>query len=266
MECYWIRNSEYEIARLCKASKGVAVLPLASIESHGPHLPVGSDILCAEELLRRLVARETVAVLPILTYSYVAHARMLPGAIHIPTETLTATVEAICDEVYRNGFGKIVLLHCHGGNVTLDGEFLARMLERGKPYVVYSLPVFGSKSQEIAATIQTKDWGHACEMETSMNLVAAPELVNLERLGKKTFPSRPAADLGAARTAYDWTVRHPEMAVGEPQKATKAKGERIFAIWEDEIVAIIRKIKRDRMTLPTLRDYVRKCKSPKSRG
>lgn len=259
MNCYWIQNAEHDIARLRKATQGVAVLPLGSIESHGPHLPLGSDVLCAEHLVARVVAKEPVAVLPTVAYSQVASARMLPGAIHVRCELLMAHVEAICDEVHRNGFEKIVLLHGHGGNTSLHEMFVQRMLEREKPYAVYSIPVFGSKAGEIGALLDTKQWGHACEMETSLNLVAAPELVNLKRLGTKTFPSKPGPDVGAARTPVGWAVSHPEMAVGEPQKATSEKGERIFELWANEVVSILRKIKRDRRTPAAMRRYARKA-------
>lgn len=262
MNCYWIRNSEYELKSLRKASKGVAVLPLASIESHGPHLPLGSDILCAENMIERVVAQETVAVLPILTYSYVAESRMLPGAIHIPTDVLMAQVEAICDEVHRNGFDKIVLLHCHGGNVTLHKGFTARMLERCKPYAVYAVGVFCNMDPKTGDMFDSET-GHACEMETSLNLVAAPQHVNLKALGSKTFPTRSRADVGEALTQVDWVAQHPEMAVGEPLRGTAEKGEASLQAWADGIVKTLRVIQRDRRTLAALRRYNRQVADPK---
>jgi len=264
MNCRWLECSEHDIAALRKASHGVAILPLGSIESHGPHLPLGNDTLCANHLLRLILAREAVAVLPTLTYSYVAESRPLPGAIHIRSHVLMDLVEAICDEVYRNGFGKIVLLHAHGGNTALHTMFLQRTLEREKPYAVYSVPVFGSKWGDIRKLIETKEFGHACEMETSLSLVAIPELVNLKRLGKKTFPTHARPKVGAAATPVDWGTAHPEMAVGQPQKATKEKGERIFALWADEVVGILRQIKRDKLTPSAMRAYARNAHAPRN--
>jgi len=263
MNCRWIEYSEYDTAALRKASHGVAVLPLGSIESHGPHLPLGNDTLCVNHLLGLILARETVAVLPTLTYSYVAESRSLPGAIHIRSDVLMNLVEAICDEVHRNGFGKIVLLHGHGGNTALHTMFLQRTLEREKPYAVYSIPVFGGTWGEIRKLIETKELGHACEMETSLSLVAVPGLVNLKRLGRKTFPTRPRPKVGAAATPVDWGTAHPEMAVGHPQKATRDKGERIFALWADEVARILRQIKRDKKAPSAMRTYARNARAPR---
>jgi len=262
MECHWIRNAECDLAALRDASDGVAVLPLASIESHGPHLPLGSDILCARDLVKRIVAEETVAVLPVLPYSWVAEARMRPGAVHVPSDHLIPQVEAICDEIHRNGFGKVVLLQCHGGNVALHQMMVKRMLERRKPYAVYSIGVFANIPVEMKDVLDSEQYGHACEMETSMNLVAAPELVHLERLGERTFPSQERPDVGDVLTPVDWTATHPQMAVGEPQKATPEKGERIMAAWAEGVVDTLRRIKRDEIVPAAMETYNRQVADP----
>lgn len=258
MDFHWIRNSQYDLAKLRKACKGVAVIPLASIESHGPHLPLGNDILALETIVERVIAKEAVAVLPTLSYSSVVEARMLPGAIHIPTDVLVSYVAAICDEAYRNGFDKIVLLHGHGGNYCLHQGFMKKVLEEEKPYAVYSIPVFGDKGPEIKAMCNSET-DHACEEETSISLASHPEFVWLKRLGKKTFPGKARPDVGAAATPVDWTAMHPEMVVGRPQLATRGKGEEMLAIWEQEVVSILRKIKKDNLTIASLRDYTKRA-------
>ena len=256
MNCYWIRNTETTLAELREASAGVALVPLASIESHGPHLPLGSDPLCIEYLVGRVIAEEMVAVLPTVIYSSVIEARMLPGAVNIQTETLMDLVEQLCDEIYRNGFEKIVLLHGHGGNVALDYAFLKRVLEKEKPYACYSLPVLAGRWEQVAALLETTETGHACEFETSLNMVACPELVRLDLLGEKTFPTQPAPQVGSAKTPVDWNALHPEMAVGEPQKATREKGERIAELWAAGIIHDLRLIKQDTRTQEMMRAYI----------
>jgi creatinine amidohydrolase/Fe(II)-dependent formamide hydrolase-like protein len=152
----------------------------------------------------------------------------------------------------------VVLLHGHGGNAALDDIFVRRMLERDKPYLVYSLSATAGKGNQIAAMLESNEWGHAGELETSKNLAANPDLVNLKRLGKKTFPSQPAPDVSPALSPVAWVSAHPEMAVGIPQKASKEKGDKIFAIVVDGIVDVLRKIKKDRIGPAAMRAYVRK--------
>lgn len=260
MNCYWIENTETTLAELREASAGVALLPLASIESHGPHLPLGSDPLCIRHVLKDAIRREPVAVLPVLEYSYVAEARQYPGAIHIRSRLLMDLVENICDEVYRNGFTKIVLLQGHGGNVLCDTGFLKRLLELEKPYIVYSVPIFAGNGDPIMAMVKSKEWGHACEFETSLNLAACPELVRLDLLGRKTFPSdERATRLGCVRTPFDWNGHHPEMAVGKPQLATVKQGRAAARYWAEGIAACVRKIKADTFTPAVSEAYRRGC-------
>jgi len=255
MNCYWIENSDATITALREASEGVALFPLGSIESHGPHLPLGCDPIKTDNLVRHVIGRETVAVLPTLAYSSVASARALPGAIHIRSETLMQYVEEICDEVYRNGFSKIVLLHGHGGNVALYQMFATRMLEREKPYAVYSLSAQADKWDEMKQTADCDEWGHACEWETSMALMACPQLVDLEALGSRTFPTVPPPNVGVALTPVDWISRHPDMAVGEPQKASVAKGERWLEMVVTAVVEHLKLIKQDERTLQEMQTY-----------
>lgn len=261
VDCYWVRNTEKSLRRLRAATKGVAVLPLASIESHGPHLPLGSDLLCTDHIMAAVLRDVTVAVLPTLAYTCVTAARMLPGAIHVMSSVLMDQVETICDEVARNGFEKVVLFQGHGGNVFVDSAFVRRILERNKPYVVYSIPVFAGKGEDLAALCESDDLGHACELETSMCLAACPDLVALKALGKKTFPSQPGLDVGCAHTSADWIARHPEMAVGRPRLATREKGVRAFEIWVAGVVDCLKRVKRDTVTRGVLQDYVRKMEA-----
>lgn len=258
MECYWIRNTDATLAGLRRVARSVAVIPLASIESHGPHLPLGSDPLGIEYIMELVLKKETVAVLPVLPYTNVVEARMLPGAIHIRTDLLMDFLENICDEIYRNGFNKIVLLHGHGGNESLAKAFLARILEKEKPYAFYNIPVLAGRGEQIKNELETTLIGHACELETSLDMVACPELVNLKALGKKTFPSQPVPDVGSAQTPVWWTAAHPDMAVGFPWKATPAKGKKIAKYWADGIVESLRLIKKDRLCSSAMKSYIKR--------
>lgn len=260
--CEWEHNTEADFEALLARTGGVAVLPLGSLESHGPHLPVGSDLLCIRSVMQRVAAREPVAVLPALPYSYVAEATCLPGAIHIDSMLLLPFVESICDEAARNGFRKIVLVHGHGGNYTLHQALSKRILEREKPYAWYSIPPLPDMGAFVSALMESKDIGHACEMETSMNLAAAPEHVRLGRVKGQVYKKAPYPDFGHALTPVDWIGRWPDMVVGDPSKATREKGERILAEWADRLVAYLRAIKADTYTGRAYARFIRDRRDP----
>ena len=261
MECRWIRTAEHDLRKLRDAAQGLAVLPLSSIESHGPHLPMGSDPLCLEHLLQRVTEHEVVALLPQLMYSYVLAAKQLPGAIHIDSALLVQFVENICDEIHRNGFGKIVLLHGHGGCVPLLQMFCNRMAEKAKPYAIYAIPVLPGMREVYDEVLETRDHGHACELETSLDLVAAPDLVQLDKLQGRVYKPQPLPDVGEALTPLGWACRWPEMVAGDPSKATREKGEKIYAAWSDHVVDIIRKIKADDVLPRVMADHAGKSRS-----
>lgn len=260
----WARTAQHDFRDLIRRTGGVAVLPLASLESHGPHLPVGSDWLCIDHVMKKVVAREPVAMLPSLPYSYVAEASCLPGAVHIDSAILLPFVEAICDEAARNGFRKLVMVHGHGGNYTLHQQLSKRVLERAKPYAWYSVPPLPDMGEFITELVGGRTVGHACEMEASMNLAAAPEHVHLEKLRGRVYRPGPYPDLGSrhALTPVDWIGRWPEMVVGDPSKATREKGEKILDLWADRLVVFLRKVKADEYTPAVMRRFVEARQNP----
>lgn len=261
MECRWIKTAEHDLGALRDAADGVAVVPLASIESHGPHLPLGADPLGLEYLLEQIEQREVVAILPQLMYSYVLSARRLPGAIHIDSMLLIQFVENICDEAHRNGFDKLVLLHGHGGCVPLLDMFCARIAEKAKPYAVYAIPVLPGMAPLYDDILETKQRGHACELETSLDLVAFPELVRLDKLQGRVYEPQPLPDVRPAITPLDWACRWPEMAAGDPSKATREKGEKLWSEWRDRVVDILRRIKADEINPRLMAEHTEKTRS-----
>ncbi len=265
-DCYWINQTDATFPVLRDASERVALIPLGSIESHGPHLPLGCDPIKTDNLVKEILKHEQVAVLPTMAYTYVADARMMPGAIHIKSHILMDYVECICDEVYRNGFNKVILLHGHGGNTSLNTMFCNRMLEKEKPYAVYSLSAQGDAWDKMMELTEGKHNGHACEWETSIFHMARPDLIRMELLGEKTYPRQEKADVGNALTAVDWVSKYPEMVVGKPQLASKEKGAKFLEIASTSVVEHIRKIKKDTKTLEVIASYIRRANSVGGRG
>src|SRR5690606_29127243 len=95
---------------------GVCLVPLGVLETHGPHLPLGTDVFIAHALACRAAEREPAVVFPPLPFGKVYEAAPFPGAVALKPDLLVALAENTFDEIGRNGFEKILLVNGHGGN------------------------------------------------------------------------------------------------------------------------------------------------------
>lgn len=253
----YLTVAEFEEARE-KAGR-VAMIPVGSLETHGPHLPLGNDGLKIGRIADMVAEIEPVVVLPTLFYTQSYQAKLWPGALCIHSELLTAFMENICDEVYRNGFEKIVLLHGHGGNTPVMEGFLRLVADKAKPYAVYSIPPWAGLQELMDRIKETKDIGHACEMETSMALYLFPESVNMDAVEGKVFQKQDRLNVLPAQTPVDWIANWPEGPLGQPSKATKEKGEKLVRTWVEIVADAVRRIKQDR-TVPEIMKRLREAK------
>ncbi|MBE6649709.1 MAG: creatininase family protein [Ruminococcaceae bacterium] len=141
---FWERLREEEFDKAIKASEGVCVVPIGCLEKHGQHQPTGCDLYIARTVLEEAAKAEEVVIFP--TPHWVGdvspyHSRLNPdgahGGIGLNPLTLFRLLEELCDEIYRNGFNKILLFSAHGGNAWLLPQFLRHQAEKKKPYATY---------------------------------------------------------------------------------------------------------------------------------
>jgi creatinine amidohydrolase len=105
----------------------VVVIPIGSTEQHGPHMPVGTDFLVAQELGRRLGERANVIVTPVIPIGYAKYHTTFPGTLSVSEETLTNALIEICDDLLKYGMTHVIFVNGHGGNMRSlgrCGEFL----------------------------------------------------------------------------------------------------------------------------------------------
>ncbi|MEK7397192.1 MAG: creatininase family protein [Candidatus Poribacteria bacterium] len=243
----WLELAATSFDDAMQKSKGVVLVPIGSIEIHGPHLPVGCDTLIVEKLVEMVAEREPVVVAPVMAYTMAPVARLHPGGISLPPELLVEHLQKVCDELARNGFNKIVLVHAHGGNVPMHQMILATTLDRAKPYSLYSIPPLAGAGEVIARLKESEEHGHACEVETSLALHLFPELCFMDRVRGKVYHRQRDLDVGPVATPVDWAAHYPHYAVGDASKASAHKGEKIMNAWADTVVDIVRKVKEDRV-------------------
>ncbi|HEY8491867.1 MAG TPA: creatininase family protein [Dehalococcoidia bacterium] len=164
----------------------VLVLPVASVEQHGPHLPLYTDSLVVEAVLAEAVARAgerlNIWTLPLLAYGRSTEHGHFPGTLTLSAATLARVLLEIAGGLSRSGFRKLVLLNGHGGNVsTLDTVARDIRAETGMLVFVTGTGLSANLPEGTMDPLELQ-WGlHAGALETSAVLAVAPHAVDLER-------------------------------------------------------------------------------------
>ena len=137
---------------------GVCIIPLGVLERHSDHLPLGTDFLNSHKLASLAAEKEPAVVFPPFYFGQIYEARCYPGTFTLKPILLVEVLQAVMDEIGRNGFKKIILLNGHGGNIHLL-HFLAQCsLWEEKPYSVYLF------ERELTEARQ-KEWDDILETE-----------------------------------------------------------------------------------------------------
>lgn len=234
-EVEW-RRMRADQLRALAAQDAIVILPVASIEQHGPHLPVEVDSRLGEEVAAR-TARKAIArgqptlVLPVLWTGLSEHHMSFSGTITLDFPAFSAVVECVVRSVLRDGFKRIVLLNAHGGNENALRTITDELTPKYRTPIVqftywYAAAVAIAKILETQGGLQ-----HACEAETAMMMVASPELVAESRIPLAKANMSPDVSDVVGGGVYRWRAigaRSASGVIGNPEAASKEKGERLF--------------------------------------
>lgn len=229
-----------DVAAFLETGPRVAVLPFGALEQHGPHLPLSTDTLQADEVARRLADDLDAALLPAIPLGNTWSNEALPGTVSLTADTVTAVCADAAASVERMGFELLVVVNGDFGNrLPLQRAAEASAARGGMPVVVLDYPGL----VEIGDAVKESPWAapglcHADEIETSMVWAIAPHLVRGDRLAPE-YPEMPA-DFGLRQMALAPLSRTG--VFGDPRPATAEKGERILAHVAAESAAVIRRI------------------------
>ena len=149
------------------------ILPVGSLEEHGPHLPLGTDTFHALEVARRLARERPVAVAPPLFYGVCRSTREHPGTVSLRGDTLRALVLDLGREFYRQGFRNLVIISGHAGGIHMAalleaGETLLAELAEIRVAVVNVLDLLREVLAQNPHLVRTKGDAHAGEVETAI--------------------------------------------------------------------------------------------------
>ena len=218
------------------AADSIAVLPVAAVEQHGPHLPVGVDTYIAQAYLARVRALLPVdfpaVFLPVQAVGASDEHRAFRGTLTLSPQTALSAFIEIGESVMRAGIAKLVFINSHGGNITLI-DLAARQL-RVKHAIVAVHTSWGrfGYPDGLFATDERAHGIHGGDIETSIMLAAYPQLVRSEKIAdfrSRTYAmERDYAYLRADFPAgFGWMTQDLQSsgAVGDASLATAAKGE-----------------------------------------
>ncbi len=259
----WDELTAPDFAKAVKDAGGVCVMPVGCVEKHFDHLPLGTDFLNADRICTLAAEKEPAVVFPPYYFGQINEARPFPGTVAIPPVLALELLTAVCDEIARNGFRKIIFFNGHGGNQHLLNYFVQTALADRKPYALYIHPWGPSadRQDEWDAILDTKTHGHACECETSVSLVTHPHLVKPDAVGGRAaepldrFDHLPKRD----RVSVQWFARHPDHYCGDATAATAEKGEKLLALLVDSLAEYIKAVREDRAVLDVLGEFYDKC-------
>lgn len=256
----------YEFAKLswpeinsAVESAKVAVLPAATLEDHGLHLPVDTDVVIAETVSRRAVelVADLAVLLPCVTYGYSPHHIDGPGTLTVRWDTFIGYVQQVASSLAYHGFDKILIVNAHGSNRPVL-DIAARLTIVENPDVQCGMLSWWDLKtvKETVARFRESDWtGHACELETSLYLAIDPERVRMDLARPDINPRMSAhfwSDLvdqppagyrtKVFMTDY-WSTVSETGTWGDPTVATAEKGEAILAAAATELAEIIEELR-----------------------
>jgi creatinine amidohydrolase len=260
----WEELTAPDFIQAIHQSQGVCVLPFGILEKHGPHLPIGTDLLDVRFAVMNAVQQEYAVVFPEYYFGQIFEAQQQPGTIAYSLSTQLTLLQETVKEMARNGCKKVVIVNGHGGNESLLPLFGQAQLATPRDYVVY---VFGLPNTHVpgrpAMKSDAKNDMHAGETETANMLIARPDLVHIDRADQQSGADQHRLELpDNVYTGIWWYARFPNHYSGTGSAATKELGEFDQKAWSSQIAEAIKAIKADDQSLKIQNEYFEKISHP----
>jgi len=247
----------------CKAAADqnkVAVLPVATYEDHGYHLPIDTDVLLCTEICERAVAQipDEAVLIPAVTHGYSPHHMDFPGTITIRWDTFVNYVRDVCCSLAHHGFTHILCVNGHGSNsAPLEMAVRLTVLETEGKALCAAVNHWGLGQVKVEGkSIRESDYGgasHAGEFETALYLALKPELVEMEKAVDERSPlpasfqtdllagKRP--DAASATLMPYWSTMTESGVRGDATKATAEKGQQFLDAALTGLIDLIREFR-----------------------
>jgi creatinine amidohydrolase len=257
----WEELSAADFRQAIEQSKSTCLLPFGILEKHGPHLPLGTDLLNVRYASVHAAEKEYAVVFPEYYFGQIFEAKHEPGTIAYSRELQLKLLQETTDEMARNGCKKIVIINGHGGNESLLPFFAQSQLEKQHDYVVYvqwgrDEPKGGQQKKDALDM-------HAGQSETSAMMISHPDLVHLDRAASESGADQKRVNLPKeVYTGIWWYARFPNHYSGEGALANKELGEFEMNAWINAIAEAIRAARADDQSLRLQNEFYEKSKHP----
>ncbi len=257
----WEELTGPDFIEAIKRSQGTCILPFGILEKHGPHMPIGSDLLNARYAALHAAEQQYAVVFPEYYFGQIAEARHEPGTIAYSRDLQLTLLQATTDEMARNGCKKILIVNGHGGNASLLPYFAQSQLDKPHDYVVYLFdertPATGGPKKKTSID------AHAGESETSKMMIVRPDLLHQDRAANESGADQHREKLPeGVYTGIWWYARFPDHYAGDGSAATHELGEYQMKWWIDSVSNVIAAIKADDVSLKLQNEFYEKSAHP----
>lgn len=237
-----------EVQDYLKQGCKIAILPFGHTEQHGPHLPFGADTYfisavtkMGAELANKEAGKPIALVFPTIPFGN--GGKFADGELRLRPSTFMAVFTDLLQELEAQGFTKAVVATGHGSNSPVMGDALNEAYWNHSKMDGYLVYPYSFIRQEIKEELESDDYGHACEVETSIMLHLCPDKVHMDRIPNDDEQPEFWAQQENIPAAKDQIVDHlwPMSRqvdintmpgyVGRPRFATKEKGEKFVNAW-----------------------------------
>ena len=240
----------------------VAVVPVATVEDHGLHLPIDTDVrLCYAACDRAVsLAPDKAVLIPPINHGYSPHHMDFPGAITIGWDTFIHYMLDVCKSLVAHGFRRILIVNGHGSNTPFV-DIIARLTVVETGALAAAINYWNAPGvHEVAESLRESDkvggMNHACEFETSIYLALRADLVDMSKAVReighqptKNYWTDLIGGDGPLAMMEHWSSLSQSGVMGDPTKATAEKGERLLAAAATGLVEVINEL-RERRTKP----------------
>jgi creatinine amidohydrolase len=257
----WEELTAAEFREAIGKAQGTCLLPFGILEKHGPHLPLGTDLLNVRYVAEHAAQQEYAVIFPEYYFGQIAEARHEAGTVAYNADMQLKLLQATTDEMARNGCKKVLIVNGHGGNEHLLPYFAQAQLDTPHDYVVYVQR--GHEIPKKEGAERTEPDMHAGERETADVLNTHPNLAHMDRAKEESGADQKRVKLPEnVYTGIWWYARFPNHYAGDGSMATKEYGETDLQSWIATVVRAIRAVKADEESLKLQNEFYEKSRHP----